>query len=215
MRSEMTAAPNSTRPSPRQIQATRLGVSGRTWRTFPHMAILSCAEKASGCTLRAELLDHVHQSGRRPLDLFADVEDVARLDSIEIAPHRPRAEIGKLVRGCSEMVFGEHDVVRLSAHNFFNTQMRPVLIADDRGFGARPAQRVRNKCLLPDRLQRVEPHDEKNVYHRAVAQPRVQRVEPLLQFRSRLPRPAVPRPSRSAMWLVESSIPRTVCGSVV
>ena len=137
-----------------------------------------------------QLLDHVHQSRRRPHDFFADIDHVPPLDGVKVSPYRARAQIRKLRGHASAMILGENDVIRLQPHYFFKAQVRPVLLRYQHGFGAGPSQRVRNERVLPDRLQRFQPHHKQHVNHRPLAQPRVQSIEPLLhppnQFRSLL-----------------------------
>ena len=144
------AAPNARR------------VSNFVFRISPFSA------KRLGMHFMRELLDRIHQPGRRPNRLLAQIHHVAPLDRIEIAPHGPRAQAGQL--GCRRIAVasGEDDVLRLQPHHLFETQLRPILIGVHNRFGAGPAQRIRDERLLPNRDQRVLRDHEEHVRHRPV-----------------------------------------------
>ena len=84
------------------------------------------------------------------------------LHRLEILPAGARAQRVDVVLRVSGVRAGEHQNFRLQPHDFFQADVRPFGLRLHDGAAARAAQRVGDKCVAPNRNQRIGPHHEKD-----------------------------------------------------
>src|SRR5579863_5951321 len=107
-----------------------------------------------------ELLDCVDQARSRAVNFVADDRNMVLLHGVKILPDGPAAEVLCGDRAFARVAGGENEIVRLKTDDYFEAQLRPILVRHDHRFGARPMQRIGDERVLPDGDERIEPDDK-------------------------------------------------------
>ena len=112
--------------------------------------------------LTRKLLDGIHQTRRRAIDGVANDGEPIFLSGFQIAPAGLLAKRGEVTQNAIGVRIRKDDVIGLLADDFFETDVRPILLRMNHGLGARETQGIGKKVIPANGDERGGPHDEKH-----------------------------------------------------